>query len=85
MPMVMAVKLPRVHQVMPNAIETAGNSRDRRKKSKPEPNSKNSVFLSQSLPGGDFITVSAAYASAKPKLNQTTEQRNCHNAQACDS
>ena len=46
-PVIMLIKLPRVNEVMPQRVETAGDGGDRSEERTREPDGKHRVLLSQ--------------------------------------
>ena len=87
--MTLAVELPGIEDVVPNAIEAAGQRADGSEKGVAHPDGKDGVLLAKSLTGGDFSnlfatffyhlavssrTVAAADESARYELESTANQ-----------
>ena len=73
--MPLAVELPGIEDVVPNAIEAASQRADGSEKGVAHPDGKDGVFLSQGLARGNGGTIAAAYVAACGKLEHTGNKR----------
>ena len=70
----MFIQLPRIHQIMPQRVETAGNGSNRCEERTCEPDGKDRVLLPKRLPARDDLAITAPDVAPEGELRHATHQ-----------
>jgi hypothetical protein len=81
LPLALPVELVRVEEVVPNAVEAAGDGRNGAQEGGAKPDGEDGVLLADALSAADAVVVAGANRFANGKLNNTANKRNAGDAQ----
>ena len=81
MVMALPVELVGVEEVVPNAVEAAGDGRNGAQEGGAKPDGEDGVLLAEALSAADAVVVAGANRFANGKLNDAAEERNAGDAQ----
>lgn len=81
LPLALPVELVRVEEVVPNAVEAAGDGRNGAQEGGAKPDGEDGVLLADALSAADAVVVAGANCFANGKLNDAAEERYASDAQ----